>query len=174
MRSACARDGGRRVSFGRVIPQPAVNAGVSSPGGGGGDGDHSVQRTRSIIAVVALEMRDSLGRFAPFAELLVGGLNLVGQRGSVSVGRTMAEFMKPYKVEFIEFALSREVLAFGSFTLKSGRESPYFFNFGKFQTGKDLAVSTMHWRNVLHSRAKALNRTRRASTDPSLMAKCMG
>lgn len=52
----------------------------------------------------------------------------------------MAEFMKPYKVEFIEFALSREVLAFGTFTLKSGRESPYFFNFGKFQTGKDLAV----------------------------------
>ena len=51
----------------------------------------------------------------------------------------MAE-LKAYKVEFIEFALSRAVLQFGSFTLKSGRESPYFFNFGKFQTGKDLAV----------------------------------
>jgi hypothetical protein len=51
----------------------------------------------------------------------------------------MAE-LKAYKVEFIEFALSRAVLCFGSFTLKSGRESPYFFNFGKFQTGKDLAV----------------------------------
>eukprot|EP00241_Pyramimonas_parkeae_P022751 CAMPEP_0114311928 /NCGR_PEP_ID=MMETSP0059-20121206/20119_1 /TAXON_ID=36894 /ORGANISM="Pyramimonas parkeae, Strain CCMP726" /LENGTH=223 /DNA_ID=CAMNT_0001436201 /DNA_START=41 /DNA_END=712 /DNA_ORIENTATION=+ len=51
-----------------------------------------------------------------------------------------AEVLKAYKVEFIEFALSREVLQFGTFTLKSGRKSPYFFNFGKFQTGKDLAV----------------------------------
>jgi hypothetical protein len=54
----------------------------------------------------------------------------------------MAE-LKAYKVEFIEFALSRAVLQFGSFTLKSGRESPYFFNFGKFQTGKDLAVCAL-------------------------------
>lgn len=47
--------------------------------------------------------------------------------------------MEQYKRDFIEFALSREVLKFGEFTLKSGRVSPYFFNAGLFNTGRDLA-----------------------------------
>jgi orotate phosphoribosyltransferase len=47
--------------------------------------------------------------------------------------------MKAYQQEFIEFALSKNVLKFGQFTLKSGRTSPYFFNAGLFNTGGDLA-----------------------------------
>ncbi len=47
--------------------------------------------------------------------------------------------MKAYQREFIEFALERQVLRFGEFTLKSGRTSPYFFNAGLFNTGRDLA-----------------------------------
>lgn len=47
--------------------------------------------------------------------------------------------MQSYKQQFIEFALSRNVLRFGEFTLKSGRKSPYFFNAGLFNTGADLA-----------------------------------
>ena len=47
--------------------------------------------------------------------------------------------MEQYKCDFIEFALSRNVLKFGEFTLKSGRKSPYFFNAGLFNTGADLA-----------------------------------
>lgn len=47
--------------------------------------------------------------------------------------------MKDYQREFIEFALERNVLRFGEFTLKSGRKSPYFFNAGLFNTGRDLA-----------------------------------
>lgn len=47
--------------------------------------------------------------------------------------------MQTYKVDFIQFALSRGVLKFGEFTLKSGRVSPYFFNAGLFHTGADLA-----------------------------------
>lgn len=47
--------------------------------------------------------------------------------------------MEQYKRDFIEFALSRNVLKFGEFTLKSGRRSPYFFNAGLFNTGADLA-----------------------------------
>lgn len=47
--------------------------------------------------------------------------------------------MKDYQCEFIEFALEKQVLRFGEFTLKSGRTSPYFFNAGLFKTGGDLA-----------------------------------
>ncbi|WP_206482989.1 orotate phosphoribosyltransferase [Thalassotalea sp. G2M2-11] len=47
--------------------------------------------------------------------------------------------MKDYQREFIKFALEKQVLRFGEFTLKSGRTSPYFFNAGLFNTGRDLA-----------------------------------
>ena len=47
--------------------------------------------------------------------------------------------MKDYQKEFIEFALAKQVLKFGEFTLKSGRKSPYFFNAGLFNSGGDLA-----------------------------------
>ena len=47
--------------------------------------------------------------------------------------------MKTYKRNFLEFAISRGVLKFGKYTLKSGRISPYFFNAGLFNTGGDLA-----------------------------------
>mgnify|MGYP000926274426 FL=1 len=47
--------------------------------------------------------------------------------------------MENYKQQFIEFALARQVLKFGEFTLKSGRISPYFFNAGLFNQGADLA-----------------------------------
>lgn len=47
--------------------------------------------------------------------------------------------MKDYQREFIEFALQTGVLKFGSFTLKSGRQSPYFFNSGLFNSGASLA-----------------------------------
>jgi orotate phosphoribosyltransferase len=45
-----------------------------------------------------------------------------------------------YKQDFIALALERGALGFGSFTLKSGRESPYFFNAGRFNTGAALAA----------------------------------
>eukprot|EP00560_Eucampia_antarctica_P008787 CAMPEP_0197828286 /NCGR_PEP_ID=MMETSP1437-20131217/4885_1 /TAXON_ID=49252 ORGANISM="Eucampia antarctica, Strain CCMP1452" /NCGR_SAMPLE_ID=MMETSP1437 /ASSEMBLY_ACC=CAM_ASM_001096 /LENGTH=539 /DNA_ID=CAMNT_0043429455 /DNA_START=214 /DNA_END=1833 /DNA_ORIENTATION=- len=44
----------------------------------------------------------------------------------------------PYQQEFIEFSTNEGVLKFGSFTLKSGRTSPYFFNAGLFATGESL------------------------------------
>ncbi|MGJ8513858.1 orotate phosphoribosyltransferase [Carnimonas bestiolae] len=48
--------------------------------------------------------------------------------------------MYDYQRHFIEFAIAERVLSFGSFTLKSGRVSPYFFNAGQFQSGKALAT----------------------------------
>jgi len=40
-----------------------------------------------------------------------------------------------YQSDFIELCVRHGVLKFGAFTLKSGRESPYFFNAGLFNTG---------------------------------------
>jgi orotate phosphoribosyltransferase len=48
--------------------------------------------------------------------------------------------MQPYQKEFLDFALSKGVLRFGEFTLKSGRTSPYFFNAGLFDSGRALAL----------------------------------
>lgn len=47
--------------------------------------------------------------------------------------------MDSLKEHFIEFALDAGVLKFGDFTLKSGRQSPYFFNAGLFNDGEQLA-----------------------------------
>jgi orotate phosphoribosyltransferase len=46
--------------------------------------------------------------------------------------------MHDYQQKFIEFAIRRDALRFGEYTLKSGRTSPYFFNAGLFNTGEDL------------------------------------
>ena len=43
--------------------------------------------------------------------------------------------MQQYQLTFIDLALRRNALRFGRFTLKSGRESPYFFNAGLFSDG---------------------------------------
>ena len=45
-----------------------------------------------------------------------------------------------YQSEFIDLCVRLGVLRFGSFTLKSGRESPYFFNAGLFNTGTAIGA----------------------------------
>src|ERR1700691_1588657 len=44
------------------------------------------------------------------------------------------------QLAFINLALARNALRFGHFTLKSGRESPYFFNAGLFSDGEAVAI----------------------------------
>ncbi len=44
------------------------------------------------------------------------------------------------KKEFIEFMTEAQVLRFGDFVTKSGRNTPYFVNTGNFKTGKQIAT----------------------------------
>lgn len=53
--------------------------------------------------------------------------------------------MAPHQREFIELARRYKVLQFGDFTLKSGRQSPYFFNAGAFDSGAALAALGRHY-----------------------------
>ena len=48
--------------------------------------------------------------------------------------------LAPTKHEFIDFLLQQQVLKFGDFTLKSGRQSPYFFNLGEVSEGGAYAT----------------------------------
>src|SRR5260370_15632750 len=45
-----------------------------------------------------------------------------------------------YQSDFIDLCVRQGVLRFGSFTLKSGRESPYFFDAGLFSTGAAIGA----------------------------------
>lgn len=47
--------------------------------------------------------------------------------------------MTDHRSRFLQLALRADALRFGDFTLKSGRQSPYFFNFGRFDSGAALA-----------------------------------
>lgn len=47
--------------------------------------------------------------------------------------------MKHFQTQFLDFVTSENILSFGEFTLKSGRNSPYFFNAGLFNSGASLA-----------------------------------
>lgn len=53
------------------------------------------------------------------------------------------------KSQFIEFIMQTGVLKLGEFTLKSGRQSPYFFNAGLFNTGGQLATLTQAYAQTI-------------------------
>ena len=54
--------------------------------------------------------------------------------------------LKEYQTRFIDFAIRNKVLQFGRFTLKSGRNSPYFFNSGLFNNGNSIGLLGQFYR----------------------------
>jgi orotate phosphoribosyltransferase len=58
--------------------------------------------------------------------------------------------MEQYKKEFIDFMVECQVLKFGSFTLKSGRQSPFFMNAGAYVTGSQLKRLGEYYAKAIH------------------------
>ena len=58
--------------------------------------------------------------------------------------------MEQYKKEFIDFMVECNVLKFGSFTLKSGRKSPFFMNAGAYITGSQLERLGEFYAKAIH------------------------
>lgn len=58
--------------------------------------------------------------------------------------------MENYKSEFINFMVECQVLKFGSFTLKSGRKSPFFMNAGAYVTGSQLMRLGRFYAQAIH------------------------
>ena len=48
--------------------------------------------------------------------------------------------MQDFQYKFLEFVIENDILRFGQYTLKSGRNSPYFFNAGLFNTGRKISL----------------------------------
>lgn len=58
--------------------------------------------------------------------------------------------MESYKKEFIEFMVECNVLTFGNFVTKSGRETPFFINTGNYKTGKQLKLLGDFYAKAIH------------------------
>lgn len=58
--------------------------------------------------------------------------------------------MEQYKKDFIDFMVECEVLKFGSFTLKSGRKSPFFMNAGAYVSGSQLLRLGEFYAQAIH------------------------
>lgn len=60
--------------------------------------------------------------------------------------------MSDFRQDFLHFALEQNVLKFGQFTTKAGRQSPYFFNAGLFNDGSSiLQLARFYARSILSS-----------------------
>ncbi|VYT66488.1 orotate phosphoribosyltransferase [Clostridium tertium] len=58
--------------------------------------------------------------------------------------------MERYKEEFIEFMVESNVLKFGDFVTKSGRNTPFFINTGNYTTGKQLKKLGEFYAQAIH------------------------
>lgn len=60
-----------------------------------------------------------------------------------------------FRQDFLQFALQQNVLKFGEFTTKAGRQSPYFFNAGLFNDGAStLALAKFYAQAIIASKVE--------------------
>ena len=63
--------------------------------------------------------------------------------------------MSDFRQDFLKFALEQNVLKFGEFTTKAGRQSPYFFNAGLFNDGAStLALAKFYAQAIIESKVE--------------------
>lgn len=63
--------------------------------------------------------------------------------------------MSNFRQDFLQFALQQNVLKFGEFTTKAGRQSPYFFNAGLFNDGAStLALARFYAEAIIASKVE--------------------
>ena len=58
--------------------------------------------------------------------------------------------MEQYKKDFIEFMIGCDVLRFGHFVTKSGRQTPFFVNTGFYRTGAQLGRLGSFYAQAIH------------------------
>ncbi|MBF0189368.1 MAG: orotate phosphoribosyltransferase, partial [Magnetococcales bacterium] len=56
-----------------------------------------------------------------------------------------------FRQEFLHFALACDVLRFGTFRTKAGRDSPYFFNAGLFDNGAAIDRLSSYYADALEA-----------------------
>lgn len=124
-----------------VFAQPVCAAGLRADASG-----LLVSVSRSIskaadMAQAAVSLRDEINACRATRRLRTKDATdkISPPSSSSSSSSPSAIALASYQEEFIEFAISKNVLQFGNFKLKSGRQSPYFFNAGLFCCGLSLA-----------------------------------
>lgn len=61
--------------------------------------------------------------------------------------------MTDFRQDFLKFAIKQNVLKFGEFTTKAGRQSPYFFNAGLFNDGAStLRLAKFYAQAIIESK----------------------
>ncbi len=58
--------------------------------------------------------------------------------------------MEKYKSDFIEFMIDCEVLRFGDFVTKSGRNTPFFINTGYYRTGSQIGRLAEYYATAIY------------------------
>lgn len=85
--------------------------------------------------------------------------------------RVLAVSTSPYAASLISLSLSssQPILRFGSFTLKSGRQSPYFFNFGLFNSGTLLLALTEAYTDAILDAFPRIGTAEATADDPTVL-----